>query len=1126
MAEGGKFKRFQEWRASLLESRGLVHPDGRALYLYRLSEDQFNDLEHMLNQTIQLFAEEYGLAKIARLSGFTSLFVLYASEWWRRRYDGSGFSWGPILHDLGASTDSWTPVQRSEFIRDGLKGWAIEPRKAGALRFLGTVAVQGGLPLKLLASAQGGVGRLLSRVLRIASRGPFSEEDLSRWVEGLKDLLPKSYRRDEIYTLLTDVAWTTLQLKQKAQLESSVNAIAVLDQCVPEWREQFPLPVDDQHAQGLIEQLIRDVAETRLVRLERALPLERFLVPLDDGRYELEARVNVPEHLSEKCLADLFDIGISDLPRTAEIMLRVEGEKYFTSVRKLAGSQNYRLNSGEWVTHGRNAIVEHQVQLISADGRVWSSVIPFGEELNLELPWVLSKGESELRVVSQGSAGVPDARAIVALPPEWQWCSYQSPPAALGKQVRGFELCLYGVEGEAKADGPDGSRFKIKTGQVGSTKAEYRWNGDRVWLDFINPRQVFRGVPKLFSLEESGIGKRVSGEPAFKQAGRTVDSNVVGRMLAQYPQTGNILLRSRILVLGRDAKLNFSPQTPVSGTIELDGWGADHLRTVTDGVNQESFKHDGKVSLKVSVDTGKMAPDKLELEVFWSGDSVPARLLVPFPGKGVRAFDNQERELQDNSAISVKQVIGSRLAIVGVDSSNGYTLELGSPGARSYRRYHLRPHKESQSIQLRLQDYLDDIQEILASSDSVDAAVNLEIRHLGRTEFQIKVMRYVASLEHAGFKVGLAGLEGEFSLDLDFSKVDLIAFRLDRPEDEPEVLKHLDSEGVHTGAWQFLSLQRDAGTWLIAPSVECPYPIRAAAWHIDGDILNADGLRQAVSIADPLARMDAYLKVLPGMALDFGHDDWSFVEGLYKHTEHLPLSTLDIWRAFARDENAMAALAFRMGTIPREACSRFIRELPFAWEAVSFSAWRKAAESLKKQCDQISETAASTIFPIHLKDRLQVIKALSPASAYLLGVATADFFPESQAELRALKLVVGRTAEDQLFKGAECELQKLRRYHAEDEWPRDSALVIEQIESGKILGKYLHRFEPGYQSSVANLPLILASQVASNDTSFWYQSADRMTALKACAAFAPEWFEQASNLTIARCLADGIIDQD
>ena len=85
----------------------------------------------------------------------------------------------------------------------------------------------------------------------------------------------------------------------------------------------------------------------------------------------------------------------------------------------------------------------------------------------------------------------------------------------------------------------------------------------------------------------------------------------------------------------------------------------------------------------------------------------------------------------------------------------------------------------------------------MASSDSVDAAVNLEIRHLGRTEFQIKVMRYVASLEHVGFKVGLAGLEDEFSLNLDFSKVDLIAFRIDRPEDEPEVLKHLDSEGVH-----------------------------------------------------------------------------------------------------------------------------------------------------------------------------------------------------------------------------------------------------------------------------------------------------------------------------------------
>ncbi|MCE7523010.1 STY4851/ECs_5259 family protein [Alloalcanivorax xenomutans] len=1124
MAAGGNFKRFQEWRASLLESKGLVHPDGRALYLYRLSEDQFSDLERMLNQTIQLFAEEYGLAKIARLSGFTSLFVLYASEWWRRRYDGSGFSWGPILHDLGASTDSWTPVERSEFIRDGLKGWAIEPRKAGALRFLGTVAVQGGLPLKLLASAQGGVGRLLSRVLRIASRGPFSEEDLSRWVEGLKELLPKSYRRDEIYTLLTDVAWTTLQLKQKAQLESSVNAIAVLDQRVPEWREQFPLSVDDQHAQGLIEQLIRDVADTRVVRLERALPLERFLVPLDDGSFELEARVDVPEHLSEKCLAALFGIEISDLPRTADLTLRVEGVQYFTGVRKLAGSQNYRLNSGEWVTQGRNAIAEHQVQLISADGRVWSSVLPFGEELDDELPWVLSRRDSEPRLVSQGSTSVPDACAMVALPPEWRWCSYQNPLAPLNKQVRKFEFFLYEVEGEAAANGPDGARFKVKTGQAGSAKAEYRWDGDRMWLDFISPRQAFRGVPKLFSLEESGIGKRVVGEPAFKKAGCTVSGNAVGRLLAQYPQAGDILLRSRILVLGRDAKLNLSPQTPVSGTIELDGWGADHLRVVTGGVIQDSSKLGDKVFLQVSVGAGKIAPDKLELEVFWSGDSTPARLLVPFPGKGIRAFDNQGRELQDNSVISVKQVIGARLAIVGAESASGYTLELGSTGARSYRRYHLRAHKESQGVQLRLHDYLDDIQEILASSDSVDAAVNLEIRRLGRTEFQIKIMRYVASLEHAGFRVNLAGLEDGFSMDLDFKKVDLVAFRLDRPEDEPEILTHLDSEGVHTGAWQFIDLQRDAGTWLIAPSVECPYPIRATAWHVAGDMLNVEGLRYAVSIADPLARMDAYLKVLPNMAHDFDHDDWSFVEGLYKHTEHLPLSTLDIWRAFARDEGSMAALAFRMGTIPREACSRFIRELPFAWEAVSFSAWRKAAGYLKEQCSRLSESAASTIFPIHLKDRLQVIKALSPASAYLLGVATSDFFPESQAELRVLKLVVGHAAENQLFNGAECELQRLRRYHAEDEWPRDSSLVIEKIEIDKIFEKYLHRFEPGYQSAVANLPLILAAQVASNDTSFWYQGADRMSALKACAAFAPEWFEQASNLTIARCLADGILD--
>ncbi|HEX8249135.1 MAG TPA: hypothetical protein VF599_13240 [Pyrinomonadaceae bacterium] len=33
---------------------------------------------------------------------FSFLFVLYGAEWWRRRYDGSGFTWEGIMRVVSA----------------------------------------------------------------------------------------------------------------------------------------------------------------------------------------------------------------------------------------------------------------------------------------------------------------------------------------------------------------------------------------------------------------------------------------------------------------------------------------------------------------------------------------------------------------------------------------------------------------------------------------------------------------------------------------------------------------------------------------------------------------------------------------------------------------------------------------------------------------------------------------------------------------------------------------------------------------------------------------------------------------------------------------------------------------
>lgn len=69
-------------------------------------------------------------------------------------------------------------------------------------------------------------------------------------------------------------------------------------------------------------------------------------------------------------------------------------------------------------------------------------------------------------------------------------------------------------------------------------------------------------------------------------------------------------------------------------------------------------------------------------------------------------------------------------------------------------------------------------------------------------------------------------------------------------------------------------------------------------------------------------------------------------------------------------------------------------------------------------------------------------------------------------------------------------------------------------------------FMPTYQNSVANIPLLLAAQVATKKTDFWRESPDRIQVLKSCKAFSQEWFDEAFNLTFARCLADRVINQD
>ena len=63
------FMQFSDWKKQLLGRHGLTTPDGRALYLYRLTKGDFSDLEDLLQHWLSQLLPRYGLASVAGLSG-------------------------------------------------------------------------------------------------------------------------------------------------------------------------------------------------------------------------------------------------------------------------------------------------------------------------------------------------------------------------------------------------------------------------------------------------------------------------------------------------------------------------------------------------------------------------------------------------------------------------------------------------------------------------------------------------------------------------------------------------------------------------------------------------------------------------------------------------------------------------------------------------------------------------------------------------------------------------------------------------------------------------------------------------------------------------------------------------
>ncbi len=1120
------FTQFSDWKKQLLGRHGLTTSDGRALYLYRLTEDEFSSLEGLLQHWLSQLLPRYGLARVAGLSGFAELFVLYAAEWWRRRYDGSGFSWEPILHDLGADPDEWSPTQRSDFVRQGFRGWRLRPRESGGMRFIGSVAVQGGLPLRLLASSRGHIGQLLSRVLHLASGSQVTQSDLLNWVESLVSTLPQSYRQGTIYTLLADVAWAVLGLKQEADLQSSADAVAILDRRIPSWRDRFPLPVEDKHAQGMIEQLIRDAASVRIEKQVAVLPVERLLEKTADDEWALRSSLDLPDVISTDKLASLFSVDVQELPRSAELSLRVGSAGLTTGMRSLAGQHKFRLERKPLVFADDAATGEHLLRMASPDGRVWTVTASRGDELDADLPWVFVEKDSIVHFIRQGSGSVAAQQALIALPQGWEIEHDGDSVITEMGSLCSIGRHLVAVRGVLRANDGSGLTFRLRTGRADASEESYAWGGDRYWLDFLSPNLAFRGMPSLYRVGEDEVRRKMKGQPGVSViGGSAISHSVSGPVTLRYPASGDVRYRGKVLVLPKSANVEFRPGDAVSGSVRFSDWGIARVRVTTEGIDQNLVLTEGDALLDVSVLEDQRAPDLIELEAYWPHSTVPARFRLPFPAHGVRVFDGEGRSLANNSLLAVQQLHGVRILVSGGQANCRAEMKILDSAGKHTRRYQLRALPSALSMEIRLQDYLSDIQQLFSVSDVPDARITIQVSVQGALMFTLLLARYSATLERDGDSIRLdtEGLRSQQIQDLE--RLSVLAVRLESPGDEAVTLEPFLSEGVATGGWLFSPQLRSSGSWLVYPAAESKLPFRPTLWFVDGELGEDEGLSGAFTIANQQAREQCIEEIIEALASDFLNEDWEKVEQLAGQVGHLPLPTLDIWRRFAHSPRGMAALALRLSNLKPEFITRFSQELPFAWETIAMEDWQVAMRQLEAQCVALfGEQSGPAVLKPHLSSRIQLLTSLNGSLAFLLGIAAREWFPDTRREVELLKFV-GLQTNQVLFEGENSKLMELRRLHADDQWPNDLQSLWSSIDLDPRVASCLHTGAEGFRTWVINIPIILAVQAVTGQTIDWFHDAERIHALRNYQAFDPDWFEETYNQTVAHCFADGLLDE-
>lgn len=1126
---------FALWLDEMLRKRGLSGPDGRPLYRYRISDEEFESLE----QLFQRFACG-NVELLSKQRGFTACWFLYAAEWWKRRYQGGAWAWAPIMRGAGISSFP-DPSMRNDWVSAGLHYWQLDSQAPLGKKYIGRVVTNGGVPLALLADGAGGVSRLLNFVQQeiSSSRVAMSDMQILAAVTERAMLLPDSYRQSHILELLTEV----LLIIRRLQTElgpSEEDPVSRLDRIHPGWIDEFPLQLEQSHARSLFGGLVRRSQADREQCQFQITRQIRFDSQGKPSRLEtrLETTASIP---IEKLLAlmGMDESGANLLPAAMDLVLTA------SAVSRHAGKLLRRDGIFQIQVDGMRlpeSWFQEDIELeLSRYGQAIGKLeLPGGEAPEPDQPWIFEDSMPVPRLLGFGNIRLRDNSCLVLHSAQAMVLHMQDDPLELGEFASRLLV-------RAGAGLMSITISKISY-QVICADASAREPGTVVWYGkqlnnlIAGSSRVFLGDEMAFEVMPSGERRQIARSEIFWQfeAGEYLPvggARQAGMGWLLWKRDGQIRHRVRAICLPSSAAIRIEPEEnggQIDGRVVLQGWPLSRLEAGCESA-KVTIEQKGNDWVLTCQKTGQTPPVNLALNLKWPGGK-SQQLAVPYPAEGAFVYADDGFALAVNRTLSVADLLGLSIRIQS-SKPQRWKIDLGLQDCSESRlggqTIPVMPSANESMMDIRLFELQDDVRQLLATVDELDAKVCITVSRSGGVCQVLQVGRYRDRLEREAAHVSLQ-IDESLPADDILKSTRMLAVPLLDPGRAPVELDAHHSELASTGRWRFDPDRHSAGVWLIYPAVGSLLDCRPIAWYVPEKfatpVPRLEGLRAAMVIQSRHERLAAMQSHFAAMANNPSHADWPLVEDYARQLGHLPLAGLDLWVALMRCPRAVIMALLRVEEFSERIAHRLSTELPFEWVLTSPQDWLLVVDAMVKTCDS-NDPRELRMLKREIEAKLEWLRRLYPALELSINLALALGLSREKPEEVKMLLVEPKVLREEwlsrMLHGEHSDVQGLLRRASEvSRGPADLKSYTQSFAHTPDGIRVLHRFslpKDDWKFSLAVAPLAIAYDIAEGRAPDWLDNRSRLVALRNYRSFDAHWFDEAYKVAMVCAFDDGLI---